>query len=136
MIDIDRVSTEYLRSKSLLKKTEEQVKQWREILVSALSTDGEKDEKGNIWLPGSAHSVKYERRTSSSFDAAKAEKWLKVHGLWEAGTKLIPERRVVDEDAFLGAIFSYDEQETDAKEFYSNKESWAIKVKEEEQYEY
>jgi hypothetical protein len=104
--------------------------------VEALETDGTPDEAGHVWLPGKETMVKYERRASTAFDYERAKLFLEETDAWEEGTELVPAHRVLTEDSFVAYIYENKPDGAKPTDFYSTRETWAVKVTEEEQYDY
>jgi hypothetical protein len=140
-----RYAKEYLDASGMAKSSETRRKQLREIILGLLTSQGTEDEKGNRWLPAIDHVMKAEKRESVSFNAGKAEAWLRANGWWDEAKVTVPEEIIpahdtIDEDALHAFIFSH-RFDTDVPDelpdvVYNRKETYAIKVTKEEQYEY
>jgi hypothetical protein len=140
-----RYAKEYVDAASMAKTSETRRKQLREIILGLVASQGKVDEKGNKWLPAIDHVMKAERRESVSFDANKAEKWLRERGGWDEYSVrveevVIPAYQTLNEDALAAYIYAnrFDPNVPDElpDEVYNRRETIAIKVTKEDQYDY
>ena len=122
---IRKTLEEYRNSKSLLEGLQKRMDGYKESLVSLLTTYGQPDDKGHLWIEFEDVEFKRERRVSRSFNAAAAEAWAKENGHWDTVKEVI---EVVNEDKVLGLAWNNEELQEVIKAFYSEKETWALKV--------
>jgi hypothetical protein len=138
---------EYLESKEAAEALEGRRKNLREVILGRIQQFGKKDEQGHSWLPALDHMMKAERRLSSTFDPAKAEQWLRDNGWWDDAkvvvperTTVVPEHETIDEDSLAAFLYRKraDESVPDdlPTEVYNEKETFALKVTREDQYDY
>lgn len=140
-----RYAVEYTETKQAAEAFDDRRKNLREVILGRIRQFGDKDDTGNIWLPAIDHMMKAERRVSTSFDAKKAEKWLKDHGWWDDAKvtvpeQIIPEYETITEDALAAFLYRKraDEEVPDdlPPTVYNEKESFALKVTKETLYDY
>lgn len=140
-----RYAVEYLGAKEAAERFEGQRKNLREVLLGRIEQFGEPDQQGNIWLPAIDHMMKAERRIKIVFDAEKAEEWLRANGWWddakvEVPEQVIPAHDVITEDALAAFLYRMREDDSVPAELpstvYNEKESFALKVTKETQYDY
>ena len=117
--------------KSQLDYLEREQKEERAKLFETLDTEGEEDDKGNIFIDlpeevdGIVAIVK-ERRVSRKINEAKAEEIIEAKGLED---KLYKTIRVIDEDALMAALYSDELTEEEIEEMYPQSVIWALKLK-------
>mgnify|MGYP006276314629 FL=1 len=117
--------------KSQLDYLEKEQKEERSKLFEVLDTEGEEDDKGNIFIDlpeevdGIVAIVK-ERRVSRKINEAKAEEIIEAKGLQD---KLFKTIRVIDEDALMAALYSDELTEEEVEEMYPQSIIWALKLK-------
>lgn len=140
-----RYAHEYLEAKQTAEQFEQRRKSLREVILGRIRQFGDKDQDGNVWLPALDHLLKAERRHSKTFDADKAEKWLKDNGWWDEAKvivpeQVIPEHEAIDEDALAAFIYRKRDDGTVPNDLpddvYNEKETFALKVTKETQYDY
>jgi hypothetical protein len=147
--DIDqhnrRYAVEYLNVKEAAEGMENQRKNLREVILGRIRQFGKSDQDGNVWLPAIDHMLKGERRLTTKFDPAKAEKWLRDNGWWddakvEVPEQVIPAHETITEDAVAAFLYQKRDDETVPadlpEDVYNEKETFALKVTKETQYDY
>ena len=97
----------------------------RTELVKAIQENGYEDDKGHLWYGAGSVELKYERRVSRSFNIDAAEQWARSLGIWEDLKKVV---EILDEDKLLGYVWANKDKEEEVQGFYTEKESWALKV--------
>lgn len=140
-----RLVRKYKDLTDLAKSVEAQKEELRRLLLLSLEEHGEVDEKGNLWFPAEDLLAKKERRVSVRFDEDKAREWLTDNGWWDEAKvtvpeQVIPEHDTITEEAVAG--FLWDHRDDDGfprsvpDELYDVRETFALRVLEEEQYDY
>jgi len=122
---ISRLVDEFRKVKDTISSLEERMSGMRTTLLKTLIDDGMTDDKGHQWLKAEGKEIKRERRVSTSFDFASAEKWAKENGHWDSVKKVV---EVLDEDKLLALAWDNPEVQEVMKTFYVERESWALKV--------
>ena len=147
--DIDqhnrRYAVEYLQTKEAAEGIENQRKNLREVILGRIRQFGKADQDGNVWLPAIDHMLKAERRLTSKFDPDKAEQWLRANGWWDAAKvevpeQVIPAHETITEDALAAFLYQRRDDDTVPEDLpttvYNEKETFALKVTKETQYDY
>lgn len=129
---LQKLIDEYEKSKEFAKRATERADELKESLRTYVKKHGTLDDRGHVWLPGTSHQLKNEKRVSKSLDVAKAEAWAKENGHWESVRKII---ETIDEDALMALIWKNPELEPAISALYSEKTSWAFKVVEGKSYD-
>lgn len=124
---IDRITTEYLDTKSLYDKVSKRLDELKSTLNDIVTNDGAADEKGNLWLPAGKRQLKKERRVSRSFDLDAAEDWCKQQGIFDEVKKVVI-TETVDEDKLLAYAWEHRDISSVIESFNREKVSWAFKV--------
>jgi hypothetical protein len=119
---------QYAFIKSQLEYLEQQQKELREKLFSALEIEGQTDDKGNIVieLPKEVEgylSIIKQKRVSRKVDELIADEIITAKGMEE---KLYKTIRVVDEDALMAALYNEELTETEIDQMYPQKITWAL----------
>lgn len=122
---IKRIVGEYKKAKEMIETLEMRNGEMRKIITEAIVSNGMPDNNGHVWLSIDDIELKRERRVSKTFNAAAAEAWAKQEGHWETVKEVI---EVLSEDKLLGLAWNDDTIQEKIKEFYAEKESWALKV--------
>jgi hypothetical protein len=120
-----RLVEEYKKHKDMLEGVQKRVDAFKAELTDALVQHGQPDEKGNLWIELGDIELKRERRVSRSFNASAAEAWAKQNGHWDVVKEVI---EVLSEDKLLGLAWNNEEIQEKIKEFYVEKEVWALKA--------
>jgi hypothetical protein len=131
--DIERLSEEYVNTKSMLDKVTTRLNELKEALTRLVDEQGQPDEKGNLWLPAGNRQLKKERRSSLSFDEESAEQWAKSEGIFN-DVKRVIFKEVVDEDKLLAYAWEHREASPIIESFNKEKVTWAFKVVEKKAY--
>lgn len=121
----ERLVQEFKKSKEAIESLTKRQNEMRNELVKAIQDNGYEDDKGHLWYEVGSMELKYERRVSRSFNSEAAEQWAKELGIWDDIKKVI---ETIDEDKLLGYAWNHNEVEDTIQEFYTEKESWALKV--------
>lgn len=122
---ISRLIDEFRKTKTAVSALEERMSTMRSTLMKTLIDEGLTDDKGNLWLNIDGKEIKRERRVSTSFDAASAEKWAKENGHWDTVKQVV---EVLNEDKLLALAWDNPEVQEIIKTFYVERESWALKA--------
>lgn len=120
-----RLVDEYKKHKEMLEGMQKRVDAFKAELTDVLVSHGQPDEKGNLWIELGGIEIKRERRVSKSFNASAAEAWAKQNGHWDVVKEVI---EVLSEDKLLGLAWNSEEIQEKIKEFYVEKEVWALKA--------
>jgi len=120
-----RLAQEYKKSKEAIDSLTKRQNEMRSELVKAIQENGYEDDKGHLWYDADGFELKYERRVSRSFNSEAAEQWAKELGIWDDLKKVI---ETIDEDKLLGYAWNHKDKEDDIQGFYTEKESWALKI--------
>jgi len=140
-----RLAEEYDGQRELTKGATAQQKVLRDLIMKEIEEHGNVDENGNVWLPAMDWMLKDERRVSSTFDPEKAEEWLRKRGLWDAAKVTVPEQvipahDIIGEESFNRFLWEHRTDDTlpneAPDELYNIKETHALQVTREEQYDY
>ena len=122
---VERLASEYKSTKELADNTDKRLKRLRGEIATVVLEEGLADDKGHKWLEAGAYKIKYERRVSQSFDAAAAEEWARLNGVWD---KISVTVEALDEDKLLGLAWNDPQYADQIKSFYKETVSWALKV--------
>jgi hypothetical protein len=136
-IDLEKLTSEYMRSKQVADSMAARAKELKNILSKAVEEQGEEDDRGHFWLNAGRFLLQRQKRQSApSFNKAAAEKWAKEHGLWNDLKKTVVTEEV-NEDDLVAFVFNNPEYENDLRSLYSVPEpTWAFQSpKEVEQYD-
>jgi hypothetical protein len=136
-IDLEKLASEYIRSKQASEAMAARAKELKELLSKAVASHGDEDEKGHFWLNAGRFLLQRQRRQSAPvFDKAAAEKWSKEHGLWNDLKKTVITEEV-NEDDLVAFVFNNPEYENDLRTLYKVSEpTWAFVTPQEvEQYD-
>lgn len=121
----------YLFLKSQSEFIEKEQKELRTNLFEELDTNGETDDKGNVFIDldeevdGNVVVMK-QRRTTRKINEAKAEEIISAKGLED---KLYKTVRVIDEDALMAALYNDELTEAEIEEMYPQTVTWALVFK-------
>jgi hypothetical protein len=121
----ERLAEEFKKSKEAIDALTKRQTEMRAELVKAIQEHGYEDDKGHLWFEAGSIELKYERRVSRSFNSEAAEQWAKGLGIWEDLKKVV---EMLDEDKLLGYAWNHKDKEEEIQGFYTEKESWALKV--------
>ena len=121
----ERLAQEFKKSKEAIDSLTKRQNEMRTELVKAIQENGYEDDKGHLWYSAGSTEIKYERRVSRSFNIEAAEQWAKGLGIWEDLKKVV---EMLDEDKLLGYAWNHKDKEEEIQGFYTEKESWALKV--------
>lgn len=125
--DVQRLTTEYLDTKSLSDKIGSRLDELKLILTKYVVDNGSEDEKGNLWLPVGQRQLKRERRVSISFDEEAAEAWAREQGIFDEVKKVVT-KETVDLDLLLAYAWEHREVSGTIESFNKEKVTWAFKV--------
>jgi hypothetical protein len=121
----ERLAQEFKKSKEGIEALTKRQNEMRTELVKAIQENGYEDDKGHLWYGAGSVELKYERRVSRSFNIDAAEQWARSLGIWEDLKKVV---EILDEDKLLGYVWANKDKEEEVQGFYTEKESWALKV--------
>jgi hypothetical protein len=121
----ERLAQEFKKSKEGIEALTKRQNEMRTELVKAIQENGYEDDKGHLWYGAGSIELKYERRVSRSFNIDAAEQWARSLGIWEDLKKVV---EILDEDKLLGYVWANKDKEEEVQGFYTEKESWALKV--------
>lgn len=116
---------EYKKAKEMIDSLEKRNAEMKSKITEVLVQNGKADDHGHIWLAVDDIELKRERRVSKVFNSAAAEAWAKQNGHWDVVKEVI---EVLNEDKILGLAWQNPELQEQVKSFYTEKESWALKV--------
>ena len=119
---------QYIFYKKQVEYFQQQMKELREDLFSAIEMGGEADDKGNIIfeLPKEIEgftSMTKQRRVTRKIDEDVAFEIIDERGLRD---KLIKTVEVIDEDALMAALYSDELTEEEVDEMYPQTVVWAL----------
>lgn len=120
----------YIETKALADEAATRLKKQRDDMIAYVEKRGIVDDKGNAWIEAEGLGrVKRERRVSNVFDVDAAMEYLTSHGgdLYDQCVEMVP---VVNEDALLAAIYEETIPDDVASTWYTEKETFALKVEE------
>lgn len=125
--NVEQHLARYLETKSLQDQAAQRVKTQRDAIIAFVEAEGIEDDSGNRWFETDAFRAKRERRVSQQFDSETAMAWLVEQGgdIHERCVEMVP---MIDEDSLLAAIFDESIPEDVAESWYTEKESFALKV--------
>jgi hypothetical protein len=121
----ERLAQEFKKTKEGIEALTKRQTEMRTELVKAIQENGYEDDKGHLWYGAGSVELKYERRVSRSFNIDAAEQWARSLGIWEDLKKVV---EILDEDKLLGYVWANKDKEEEVQGFYTEKESWALKV--------
>lgn len=125
---LDEVAKEYLTLKESIDMLDKRKSELRDKLFAFIDTDGEVDDKGNIWLDlpdeiGKGRALQKQMRVTRSLNEEQADEIIEKAGIGDLVYKTV---RVVDQDAVMGCLYqgTLTEEEVDA--MYPPKVTWAL----------
>lgn len=121
----EKLAQEFKKSKEAIDMLTKRQNEMRAELIAAIQEGGQQDDKGHLWYKVGGIEMKYERRVSRTFDSMSAENWARSEQLWDALKKVI---EVIDEDKLLALAWDDETIAETVQAFYSEKETWALKV--------
>ncbi len=128
--DLSTQVREYLQVKASVDMLEERQKALREALFAHIDTDGEFDDKGNVFLELGADidgvvRIEKQKRVTRKLDEENAEKILSQNGIEDDVYETV---RVVNEDKLMAAFYEGKLTEDELERIYPAKVVWALRT--------
>jgi hypothetical protein len=115
--DLERIVEEYLRHQSHVEMLQKMIAEYKDTLNTAVQKDGDEDDKGHQWLSVGKYLLQRQRRQGKKvLNTQRAEEWARERGIWDEVSKTV---QVLDEDALLGYIYDYRNEDGLEDEFQS-----------------
>lgn len=121
----ERLAQEFKKSKQAIEALTKRQNEMRAELISAIQENGFEDDKGHKWLKVGDMELKYERRASRVFDSTAAIQWAEDNNYWEQVSEVV---EMLSEDKLLALAWDNPDVAQTVQGFYSEKETWALKV--------
>lgn len=122
---VKRLAEEYAKAKEFAEKATKHSDSLKKQLIELVESQGDQDDKGNLWMSAGPYDLKRERRVSRNLDTDEAATWARENNLWNEVRQVV---ETVSEEALLGLAWERQELAPTISSFYKEKEIWAFRL--------